>query len=746
MSREEIERAFARRLRYRFWLAAVGCLGILAAVSVWIWHVYDSGDYQKGSAEEGYVSEEMRELMEEIDRLPIAGGSSYQLEKIQAEMEELSGNTGTQDFKTWSEKAAEAEELRNVLEAAGSSIEVPDRSRNQYHMEFPSEGEAVLRRYQGKAAFEGKAEVRGKGADERFNDLFSGNHSFTIEAFINPRDRGYYNNLDPDDLANYNMIASKGDHCTGLRISEKSVQFFIRSDQERWVNVKTELSEQQMDSWIHVAGIYDGESVSVYLEGEGMHTIPNAGALVPSEYPFTIGYCPETGRSSTCSITKLRVYSRALTEEELDEGSCGPEDAAAELWYDFGDYQCREADLSPRGIRSYLPALQIDEGQTSRLFAEPVPFYAAGNVAYSTDDPETADVSEDGSVTGAKRGKAKVTAFLEDTGFSVEIPVWVGERMLTSGSLLEWAAQRLLLLDALIFAVVLFLLAARQRRQMISCVAGISEAVGWLGTEEAPDLTGVPGEVQPLFHEAEERFRQKDHRIREAEQRKIDLIAYLAHDLKTPIALIAGYLTLLKDGQQFPQEIYRHYVEIALGSSQHLNELIDEFFEISRFNMSRIKLEYQEINLTWLLEQLVSEFEPLFAKKRLSCRMEVPKNLHLRCDPDKLERVFNNLLRNAINYSYPATEILLLVEAGEKMVFICENSGDTIEEEKLERIFEQFYRLETSGASNTEGTGLGLAIAKHIVELHRGTIEAQSRENRTRFIVTLPWQEGEEKL
>lgn len=744
MSREEIKWAFARRLRYRFWLAAVSCLGILAAVSAWIWHVYDNGDYRKESAEESYVSEEMRGLMEEIDTLPIVGGSAYQLERIQAEIKKLSDKTKTQILKKRCEKVSEAAELRDMLEAAGSSILVEDQSRNRCHMEFPVTGEAVLRRYRGKAAFEGKTEVMGEG--EKFNDLFSGNHSFTIEAVIDPRDTGYYNNLEPNDLANYNMIASKGDHCTGLRISEQSVQFFIRNDQERWVNVKIDLSEQQMDSWIHVAGVYDGESISVYLEGEGMHTIPNAGAVVRSEYPFAIGYCPETGRSSTCSIAELRVYSRALTEQELNEGSCTPEDAAAELWYDFGDYQCREADLSPGGIRSYVSALQIDEGQTSQLFAEPVPFYAAGNVAYSTDSPETADVSEDGRVTGAKRGKAKATAFLEDTDFAVEIPVWVGEKMLTPESLLEWVAQRLLLLDAVIFTAVLFILAAIQRRQMIFCAAGISEAVGRLGTGETPDLAAVPNEVQPLFHEAEERFRQKDHKVREAEQRKIDLIAYLAHDLKTPITSITGYLTLLKDGQQFPQEIYRHYVEIALGSSQRLNELIDEFFEISRFNMSRIKLEYQEINLTWLLEQLVSEFEPLFAKKKLSCRMEVPKNLHLRCDPDKLERVFNNLLRNAINYSYPDTEILLLVEAGEKMVFICENSGDTIEEEKLERIFEQFYRLETAEASDTGGTGLGLAIAKRIVELHKGEIEAQSRDNRTRFIVTLPWQEKEEKL
>lgn len=682
--------------------------------------------------------------MEDIDSLPVSGVKLSRLKKMKESLEGISDKNSATEERY--EKVLEAMELAEILESSGKGMIVEDQSPNRYTMEFPAAGEAVLQRYKGITGFKGKADVTGEGADENFRRLFSGNHSFTIEAVVNPRDTGYYNSAEPNDAANYNVIASKGDECAGLRISEKSVQFFIRNDSEKWINAKLDLSEEQLDSWIHVAGIYDGESIAVYLEGMGMHTILNAGTVAGSDYPLSIGYCPETGRTSTCSIAEFRVYSRALTEEELNGGTVAPNDEAAVLWYDFNDYQCPAADLSPIGIRSCTTSIQIEKGERSRILAEPVPFYAKGSIGYDTDAPETASVSEDGSVEGRAKGTANITAGIDNTDFTVTIPVQVGPRTFTPAGILEWTAQRMLLLDAVIFLAVLLFLFYTQQKRLVSCTAEAFEAVGRIGTEEELNLRQMPYEAQVVFGEAEERFRQKDSKAKEAEQRKSDLIAYLAHDLKTPLASVIGYLTLLKNGKQLPSGLYQHYVEIALGSSQHLNDLIDEFFEISRFNMAHMEIEYREINLSWLLEQLVSEFEPLFAEKGLSCKKEVPGNLHLRCDPDKLERVFNNLLRNAINYSYPNTEIVIRVEAAEQMVFTCENCGDTISREKLERIFEQFYRLDAASSSETGGTGLGLAIAKNIVELHKGEIHAQSQKNRTRFTVILPWRQEEGML
>lgn len=231
---------------------------------------------------------------------------------------------------------------------------------------------------------------------------------------------------------------------------------------------------------------------------------------------------------------------------------------------------------------------------------------------------------------------------------------------------------------------------------------------------------------------------------REAEQRKNDLIVYLAHDLKTPLTSVIGYLTLLRDEPQISPEIRARYTGIALEKAERLEDLINEFFDITRFNLSRLELERQSVDLTRMLEQVASEFRPIFAESGLSCSLDLPPKLHYSCDPDKLARVFDNLLRNASYYSLPdsTVEIAGRIEAG-KIVLTFSNAGKNIPQEKLDRIFEQFFRLDSSRATRTGGAGLGLAIAKEIVELHGGTIRADSTEDRITFTICLPSDHSE---
>lgn len=231
---------------------------------------------------------------------------------------------------------------------------------------------------------------------------------------------------------------------------------------------------------------------------------------------------------------------------------------------------------------------------------------------------------------------------------------------------------------------------------------------------------------------------------REAEQRKNDLIVYLAHDLKTPLTSVIGYLTLLRDEPQISPEIRARYTGIALEKAERLEDLINEFFDITRFNLSRLELERQSVDLTRMLEQVASEFRPIFAESGLSCSLDLPPKLHYSCDPDKLARVFDNLLRNASYYSLPdsTVEIAGRIEAG-KIVLTFSNAGKNIPQEKLDRIFEQFFRLDSSRATRTGGAGLGLAIAKEIVELHGGTIRADSTEDRITFTICLPLDHSE---
>lgn len=226
---------------------------------------------------------------------------------------------------------------------------------------------------------------------------------------------------------------------------------------------------------------------------------------------------------------------------------------------------------------------------------------------------------------------------------------------------------------------------------------------------------------------------------KEAEQRKSDLVTYLAHDLKTPFTSVIGYLTLLRDEQNMSPEMRQRYQNIALDKAERLDDLINEFFDITRFNLSHIELNKQRINLTLMLQQLSSEFAPMLKDKNLNIALKAPEGIMLRCDPDKLQRVFDNLLRNAVNYSYENSVIRIeAVPLGKEILLVFENDGETISEDKLNRLFEQFYRLDTARGTRRGGAGLGLAIAKEIVELHGGQIRAVSENEIIRFEVRLP--------
>lgn len=245
--------------------------------------------------------------------------------------------------------------------------------------------------------------------------------------------------------------------------------------------------------------------------------------------------------------------------------------------------------------------------------------------------------------------------------------------------------------------------------------------------------------VQDELNRVRENALQSTRLAHEAEQRKNDLIVYLAHDLKTPLTSVIGYLTLLRDEGQISGELREKYLSISLEKAERLEDLINEFFEITRFNLSDITLQYSQVNLTRLLEQLTFEFAPMLKEKGLTCRLNLTPDMMIRCDPDKLQRVFDNLLRNAVYYSFENSEIVISAapsEGGAEIRFV--NHGNTIPPEKLERLFEQFYRLDTSRSTNSGGAGLGLAIARQIVELHRGRIAAESRDDTVAFTVTLP--------
>lgn len=258
-------------------------------------------------------------------------------------------------------------------------------------------------------------------------------------------------------------------------------------------------------------------------------------------------------------------------------------------------------------------------------------------------------------------------------------------------------------------------------------------------TEEQIILSDGMKNIQDEFNQVREATLHSVQLAKEAEQRKNDLIVYLAHDLKTPLTSVIGYLTLLRDESQISEELREKYLSISLKKAERLEELINEFFEITRFNLSSVELQYSRVNLTRLIEQLVFEFEPMLNEKKLKCNLNMAADIMLKCDPNKLQRVFDNLLRNAVFYSFEESDIdISAVQNDNEIIISFLNHGDTIPPQKLERIFEQFYRLDTARGTNNGGAGLGLAIAKQIVELHHGAIEAKSEKDSVEFKIRLP--------
>ena len=286
-----------------------------------------------------------------------------------------------------------------------------------------------------------------------------------------------------------------------------------------------------------------------------------------------------------------------------------------------------------------------------------------------------------------------------------------------------------------------FIITALTIRRPLRYLDEVIDAAKSLSRPEENPIT-LPREMFDVENEinlAREQALNNIRLLRETEQRKNDLIMYLAHDLKTPLASVIGYLDLLRDTGELPEELRAKYLSIALSKAERLEYLINDFFEIARFNLSNITLQYSQINLTRLMEQLVYEFKPMLREKNLTCDLSIEEDVMFRCDANQIQRVFDNLLRNAVIYSYEDTIINITADCQENSIVITfTNHGDTIPESKLNRIFEQFYRIDQARGTGSGGAGLGLAIAKEIVELHGGEIQARSENDQIEFTVTLP--------
>lgn len=246
------------------------------------------------------------------------------------------------------------------------------------------------------------------------------------------------------------------------------------------------------------------------------------------------------------------------------------------------------------------------------------------------------------------------------------------------------------------------------------------------------------GFMEDKLNQVKDKLARRAKEAQEAERRKNELVVYLAHDIKTPLTSVIGYLSLLDETPDMPIEQKAKYLHITLEKAYRLESLINEFFEITRYNLQTVPLKKESIDLYYMLIQMVDEAYPQLSANGKQVAIHAAEDMVIYGDRDKLARVFNNILKNAVVYGTDNSTINITAEIRDNTAVIRFENEGTIPQEKLGSIFEKFYRLDDARSTATGGAGLGLAIAKDIVTLHGGTIAAQSDQCNTLFTITLP--------
>ena len=370
-------------------------------------------------SEDDIIQSAAKELSDKIDGILVTGSDTKELRKMLVSYNALTEKgkaiVGEIRYRKLQEAIALAQKLADTENAA---VVVKDQSANGYDMDISGVSTADLAEKDGEIALKGYADVTGETADETFNSLIGGNKAFTIEAVFNPNNVGYSG-------ADYNMIASKGDSSAAFRVSEQTVYFFIKNTNGSWKTVQVPLTSEEMNQWLHVAAVYDGNNISVYVEGKEMVTTQNVGSVATTTYPLGIGYCPETQRLSSGYLKNIRVYSAALSKDDLDNGTYKADNEKTVLWYDFDNYSYNNIDTKATGVNVSTDALELKEEESAQVSAAIAPYYAKGELTFASEDETIATVDDKGNVKAVKAGETKIKVSVKDSDVYAEIAVKV---------------------------------------------------------------------------------------------------------------------------------------------------------------------------------------------------------------------------------------------------------------------------------------------------------------------------------
>ncbi len=235
---------------------------------------------------------------------------------------------------------------------------------------------------------------------------------------------------------------------------------------------------------------------------------------------------------------------------------------------------------------------------------------------------------------------------------------------------------------------------------------------------------------------------------RMALQSNKELITCIAHDLRTPITSVVGYIGLAVDEENYDYEQRKKFARIATDKADRLLKMIEDLFSFTKLTSGEMKLKKANIDIIKLVEQMIEEFYPMFEDNGMECEYETNiRSVMMDVDPSLIARAVSNLMSNAVKYGKDGKRIIIkcIADKDNYLNIKVTNFGLVIPEESLNRVFERFYRVEDSRSLATGGTGLGLNIAKEILEMHSGKIAVESGISGTTFTISLPMFEKEKE-
>ncbi|GAA0371796.1 HAMP domain-containing sensor histidine kinase [Bacillus horti] len=312
----------------------------------------------------------------------------------------------------------------------------------------------------------------------------------------------------------------------------------------------------------------------------------------------------------------------------------------------------------------------------------------------------------------------------------------------------------ILLTDLILFVIFLLMLSSKRMNLLAQIMVTVKQmSQGKFDVSLPVDIKdGLPkNEMNMLAADINQMGNQLEASIeeeRKAVQAKNELITNVSHDLRTPLTSVIGYLRLIDEDRYKDEVDLRYYVSIAYDKSKRLERMVNDLFEYTRVSYGGLALHRTEINIVQLLGQLSAQFSPQLEEANMDMKLSFSKeSILVKADGDKIMRVFENLIQNAIKYGADGKRVEIRGEEkrGEAVIEIV-NYGSRIPAADLPHLFNRFYRVEKSRAEHTGGTGLGLAITKSIVELHRGQVSVKSNEFETNFEVRLPLSKPKPQL